>query len=131
MDVMRHRSNDLSDPMPLWVPPIVAEQPGILLISWAAFDVRISARNEPTLHLVGYVASERGGRVTSPVVELNVPTLCAVTESGRMYRLVGAPGLNLDAEYVWECWKRISNVTVLRDATQSIVQKFRAAGGVR
>lgn len=52
-------------------------------------------------HFVGYCIERCNGRVSTRIVELNVAARTGLTKSGRLYRLVGWPGTDKDAEYVW------------------------------
>ncbi len=50
---------------------------------------------------VGYCVERCNGRVSTRIVELDVRARTGLTQSGRLYRLVGWPGIDKDAEYVW------------------------------
>lgn len=108
--------------MPVWP---VADDPGeapVVLTDWALFELPSGAR-----HIAGYVPRERGGRVTSAVVALDVATLRATTDSGRAYRLARQGwGLNLDAEYAWNAWQSRNGVTGYRDLTRDIIEQHDA-----
>lgn len=69
-----------------------------------------------TRHLVGYTGE---GRVSSKVVkwELVKEGILATTESGRNYLLLDRPGMNGDANYVWNTWIRINNAKDVIDVT--------------
>jgi len=103
--------------MPVWSLPLVEEQPEATLDSWRAFEVQIERKPAPTLHLAGYAVEAREGRVTSAIVDIDLPTRKVRTASGRVYHLVGGPGFNGDAEYVWARWLRINDAQVLREAS--------------
>jgi hypothetical protein len=59
--------------------------------------------------------NDQGGRVTSAIKSIDRTTRRVVTNSGRVYELVGAPGYSDDSEYVWESWQRIHGATEVRD----------------
>lgn len=103
--------------MPAW--PITddpAEFPTVLT-DWALFELPSGAR-----HIAGCIPYPREGRVTSAIVELDVRTLRAVTDSGRVYSLRRRGyGLNLDAEYVWNVWRGRHGVTEYRNITRTII----------
>lgn len=54
-------------------------------------------------------------------------TAQCITQSGRVYRLLGRPGLGADAEYVWNSWKRIAGVGEHRDVTREVFDAMKAA----
>jgi hypothetical protein len=114
--------------MSTWLPPTAAEQPDVTLTNWAAFEVNVARFHGPTIHLVGFAECEGTGRVTSPVAKLDAGSRCAVTSTGRVYRLAGAPGLNGDGHYVWQVWQRSWKATVLSDATGAIEKQFASEG---
>jgi hypothetical protein len=98
-----------------------ADEPTILT-DWALFELPNGAR-----HIAGCVPYPREGRVTSTVVEFNIATLRAVTESGRVYQLRRRGyGLNLDAEYVWNIWRHRYGVTTVRNLTREVIAEHDA-----
>jgi hypothetical protein len=109
--------------MSVWPVPLVDEQPEATLESWNAYEVQIPSFPNPTRHLAGYAAEDREGRVTSSIVEFDPTSRKVRTASGRVYRLSGGPGANLDADYVWGRWVRLNEAQVLKDVTV----EFRAA----
>jgi hypothetical protein len=104
--------------MSVWLPPTAAEQPDVTLTDWAAFEVLVPELGAPTIHVVGYNATE--GRVSSPVVKVDAGQHSVVTSTGRVYRLKGSPGLNGDAQYIWRRWLVIWKASVLSDATAAL-----------
>lgn len=108
--------------MPIWLPDERASRPDDQLISWAAFEVDVPTLNGPTIHLAGYIEREGAGRVTSPLIGVDRATRTFTTRSYSTYRLVGAPGLSGDAEYVWKRWLRIWKVDVHRDVTDELLR---------
>lgn len=110
--------------MPIWLPDEPASRPDDKLTFWAAFEALVPDLDGPTLHLVGYIERESAGRVTSPLIGLDRQTRTCTTRSCSSYRLVGAPGLNGDGEYVWRRWLRLWKAEVLRDATQDLLDEL-------
>lgn len=113
--------------MSLWIPPTTADEPEMSMYSWTAYEVQVAAFDEPTVHLAGYLGSSEGGRVTSAIESIDAGKRSVVTASGRVYQLVGRPGYNSDADYVWRRWLRLNDATLLRDATADFVERFAAA----
>jgi len=110
--------------MSIWLPEEPASRPDDKLICWAAFEALVPDLDGPTLHLVGYIERESAGRVTSPLMGIDRATRTLTTRSCSSYRLVGAPGVNGDAEYVWRRWLRLWKAEVLRDATQDLLDEL-------
>lgn len=75
------------------------------------------AENTGEQHLVGWAQDVREGRVSSPVVAWDPVKRLAVTRSGRVYELVGPPGLDDDALYVWQRWLKIHGSPGWADVT--------------
>lgn len=89
----------------IWRPADVSQEPETKLVDWQVYKVYIEQLGEYTMHFNGYTLGAYGeGRVCSPVVEFDKNTMRGVTQSGRIYELVGAPGFNRDAEYVLNRW---------------------------
>lgn len=108
--------------MPTW--PITDDPAAAptVLTDWALFELPNGTR-----HIAGCVPYPREGRVTSAVVEFDVATLRAVTDSGRVYKLKRRGyGLNLDAEYVWNIWRGRNGVTECRNLTRAVIAEHDA-----
>ena len=88
--------------MPIWTATPIEQTPELSLARWTIREVQ--PRN--TRHLVGYNLTEQEGRVSSHITGYDAERHRVTTESGRVYELVGDPGYNDDAEYVWESWCR-------------------------
>jgi hypothetical protein len=97
----------------IWQVSDVKDEPESRLTSWRAYLVK----GEPdTVHFVGYAGYE--GRVCSPVKEYDKVTHRGVTRSGRVYELLGRPGYNSDAEYVWHRWLDMMGNPVYTDISE-------------
>jgi hypothetical protein len=95
--------------MSLFRPASVKDMPEVFLSRWHVTEA--SNGTETTLHFVGYNSKEGYGMVSSPIVEFDSTKKCGKTQSGRVYQLVGQPGFNVEADYVWQNWKEINNIT--------------------
>lgn len=104
--------------MPVWSTKPVTEQPQITLRDWRIFEV--SDGEIPSTHFVGYSDENHEGRVSSVIVNFDASTMCGVTKSGRIYKLVGKPGYNPDAGYVWNRWKLNYLIRQETDLTESL-----------
>ena len=82
---------------------------------WSVRKVSSPLLEETTQHLVGVV--DGLGRVCSPIQEFDCETMTVTTQSGKLYELVGEPGLDMDAAYVFANWCRMNGVTEVTDVT--------------
>jgi hypothetical protein len=78
--------------------PAIQQQPSVSLIRWqvmkiSGHDGRLSRR------LIGCFDSE--GRVSSTIAQFDLVALQATTTSGRCYALIGPPGEDANAQWVW------------------------------
>jgi hypothetical protein len=99
----------------LWKPVSVQEQPSLNVYRWSVREIDGVKAGEKDHHFVGEV--DGAGRVSSKIVSFDKETNVGVTRSGRRYKLVGEPGYNSDAEYVWGAWKAINKVVDYTDVS--------------
>lgn len=109
--------------MPIWLPSTVTEAPDERIRSWAVFEVFVPEIGERTKHVAGELA-DRSGRVSSPLVAIDVESRSVVTRSGRVYHLVGRPGLGLEGEYVWRRWLSINEARDVNEVSSELVRQF-------
>lgn len=102
--------------MPVWRTRPMQEQGQLTLDSWQVMELPNGDR-----HLVGYCAENREGRASSAVRDIDSKTL--TTGTGRIYVLRGRPGVDLDAEYVWDRWRGVNKVESWTDVTSSVWQQ--------
>lgn len=108
---------DLGKPeMPIWKPPPVSRLPLVPLSRWRVFELTDGSR-----YFVGMDMFDQSGRVSSPIVAFNAESLQGTTQSGRIYELVGKPGVALQADYVWKKWCELYEVTSYKDVTQRLL----------
>lgn len=111
--------------MPIWNTKSIVQTPEITLNSWRIFEVSGQISPKITRHFVGYNIGEREGRVSSAIVTFDAAEAKGVTSSGRVYHLYGGAGFNPDAEYVWDHWKFLNQITSIEDVTEEIVQSIK------
>lgn len=112
--------------MSVWSIDSIEDRPDVTLRDWAVFEVPLNGPGQPwTRHLAGWSCEDQQGQVCSAVQQFDPRTASCLTESGRVYRLLGRPGLNADAEYVWNRWKRIAGLTDEREVTKEIADALR------
>ncbi len=95
------------------------------MIRWSVLQAK-DKHGTRTRHLVGRVHGH--GRVSPPVVRMDIDTLCVVSNSGRGYRLAGPPIPDPDARYVFTSWVRVTGRTQEKDMTRSFM-RLRAKQG--
>lgn len=104
--------------MPIWTVPSVDSQPELTLCPWLIFEFQHESK---TLRAaVGYCIEAAEARVSSPIQKFNLAALTAETQTGRIYKLSGPPGANLDALYTWEHLAAIRGIKTFKDASASV-----------
>ena len=93
----------------IWATAPIKEEPSISLTQWKIKETTIGN------FFSGWNTRSREGRVSTRIVTYDPETKRGITESGRVYELVGESGWNGDAEYVWARYKRIYNLVELTD----------------
>ncbi len=101
--------------MSVWNVAPVAQEPQTQLLQW-----RVMALPDGSRHLVGYASPVREGRTSSEILQFDIDQLRAVTGSGRVYALVGPPGHDGDAMYVWAVWRRLNEVDDFDDVSEQV-----------
>ena len=79
--------------------PPVDEVPVVQLSRWQVSELTSGAR-----HAWGYDNGAREGRASSLLAEFDPATASLQSITGRRYELVGPPGFDSDARYVWGVW---------------------------
>lgn len=102
--------------MPIWRVAPAGEEPDISLLDW-----RILETNSGSRHFVGRDQVDYTGRVSSAVSLFDPISLRGSTRSGRVYQLIGPGGWAEDAQYVWERWCELNDVTSYTDVTQLLL----------
>lgn len=108
----------------IWLIATVVECPEITLRQWQIFEVKFPQKLNRTRHFVGYSVGDRAGQISSAIQQFDLKTMRGITESGRVYQLLGLPGCNADADYTWSRWKSICSITDVVDVTDCIKDGF-------
>lgn len=108
--------------MSVWKVNPVATEPQTNLFEW-----RVMALPDGSRHLVGYALPAREGRTSSAIQQFDMERLRAVTDSGRVYALVGPPGHDSDAMYVWTVWRRLNEIDDFDDVSEQVWAEHIAA----
>ena len=104
----------------------LSREPVAVMTHWRVFQLRGPSTGRRSRHLVGHAGGE--GRVCSALASLDLLTLTAISGSGRFYRLLGPPGHDPDAQYVWNAWTRVTGATHVRDVTRALLRLRRMQG---
>jgi hypothetical protein len=101
----------------------------VTLVHWRVFDVPFYGEGRSwTRHLAGWSWEEQQGCVSFPIRSFDPLSGQFETFSGRLFRLVGRPGLNGAAIFVWAAWKALSGVFEERDVTDEVVAAMDEVG---
>lgn len=109
----------------IWAVGPVDVVPEKWLECWSVFKVT-HAQNNPeafAFHFVGWNVRDREGAVSSKIMQFDPQSMSGVTNSGRVYQLMGVPGSDPDADYVLRNWARMCQVDVV-DATQEFITQY-------
>lgn len=111
------RMAQAADAYSFWVIGPVEESPHVELAAWRVMQLVDGSR-----HLVGTsLGDNSAGRVSSRIVCFDALRSAAVTDSGRVYQLVGAPGRSSDNDYVWARWVEQAELFGWMDVTSVVV----------
>lgn len=100
----------------------VSREPVTVMSVWRLVQVNWKS-GERTRHLVGHANGE--GRVCSDIHQFDLEAMTAITRSRRKYRLVGEPGRDRDASYVFRVWLSYQEPGHVRDMTQALMRLRR------
>lgn len=104
--------------MPTWRVATLSGEPEILLVAWRIMETDRSER-----HFVGARLDDGSGRVSTAILEFDPDGMTGVSKSGRVYKLVGPPGWNENADYVWSTWRAVNRVSCYADVTDSALRR--------
>lgn len=116
---------DLEKHPNIWGAAPIEVEPEKWIASWQVFKVaHVNGFKERFgLHFVGRNTINSTGAVSSKIEKFDPATMRGVTNSGRVYQLIGLPGVWDDAQYVLENWCRFNQVKV-EDATDEFIQRY-------
>lgn len=109
----------------IWGAAPVEIEPEKWLDAWQVFRVIKPNRFEDRfgLHFSGRNCREFNGAVSSRIENFDPVTMRGITNSGRVYQLVGLPGFCSDAQYVLDNWCTFNQVKV-ENATEEFIQRY-------
>lgn len=91
----------------------VAAQPRVWLTSWRVLETDYGTR-----HFIGHSVEDNIGRVSTPISAFDIATRMGKTRNGREYKLLGPPGLDEEAVYVWEHYSHIWRFASAKDVSE-------------
>jgi len=100
----------------IWSTADVAVQPVIILSRWKIMAIAEGPR-EGERHVVGFNEEDGEGRVSTSIIDIDMEIGQCLTESGRVYTLVGPTGYDPDGEYVWQFWLAANDISAARDVS--------------
>jgi hypothetical protein len=103
--------------MPFWKIQDVTQQPNLTLVDW-----RVIETNKEERHFIGLCPECVGGRVSTAIQSFDQKSMRGLTRSGRVYQLVGPPGMDPDAIYVLNAWLEVNQVEMTKDVTEELLQ---------
>lgn len=99
-------------------------EPEIHLRSWRMLQACFKDEY-PTYHLVGTDDQKDTGRVSSPVIRIDLEKRVARTRSGRDYVLVGNYGRERSGDRTWVEWSKRNQVTGYGDVSYIITELMK------
>lgn len=120
-DVVEALANDPK--LGTYTPDSVEREPASSISYWSIKQVPdFENKSDVSHHIVGLNARTYDGRVSSKIMAFDKRTMTCTTRSGRKYILVGQPGHNMDADYVWNRWLTINKVNP--DEAKDVTPKY-------
>jgi hypothetical protein len=92
--------------------PGIANEPEITLKPWLVLKCGNGQR-----YLVGFNVRTFEGRASTAIVDTDLATMTVRTLSGRLYRLDGPPGLDLDAWHTWLLYAKREGLAPIEDVS--------------
>ncbi len=84
---------------------------------WRVMEV-VSKNGTRSRHIWGHDVANDAGRASSGIKEFDLEAMTATTHSGRVYKLVGAPGKARSGEKAWQGWCKVNGVASAVDVTE-------------
>jgi hypothetical protein len=83
---------------------------------WRVMEV-VSKSGKRSRHVWGHDVANDAGRASSGIKTFDADAMTATTHSGRVYKLVGAPGKARSGERAWQDWCSVNDVVAAVDVT--------------
>lgn len=105
----------------IWQALPTSIQPELSLVDWSVREIDCVRGIEHVL--VGYCVENSEGRTSSAIQAIDPKSMVCTTVSGRVYRLLGGPGNNVDADYVFSGWRIVNSVTKVSNVSEQLWQQ--------
>jgi hypothetical protein len=102
--------------MPVWRVAPVSDESQLSLVHWRILETRGGAR-----HFVGQDMRDYMGPVSTPVQKFDPALRRGITQSGRVYKLVGPRGCSEDCRYIWTRWCQVNGIISYTDVTTELL----------
>lgn len=100
------------------------------LAGWSVWELQLAWREARTGHLLGRVLEKHCGEVSSPIVALDPVARVVTVESGRVYELLGPPGVDEDARYRLDGFIRMGGAAEARNVTAEFAARLGRHAGL-
>lgn len=94
------------------------------------WELQLAWREARTGHLLGRVLEKHCGEVSSPIIALDPAARVATVESGRVYVLLGPPGVDEDARYRLDGLIRMGGAAEAHNATAEFAARLGRHAGL-
>ena len=103
----------------------VSVQPVSYMDYWQLIQVT-HQDGQRSRHLFGRADNE--GRVCSDIVAFDLKTITATTKSGRLYKVMGPPGRDADAVWIYDQWATHNKFVRVQYLTSALERLRRMRG---
>ena len=87
-------------------------KPKVWLVHWQVMRTNLGTR-----HFVGRSVEEDMGCVSTPITTYDFARRTGITSNGRPYQLLGPPGYDEEAEYVWKHYVHLWKFSEVEDVS--------------
>ena len=102
----------------------VYREPKASITNWTIIEV-IFNDDTNSHHLLGFVVGKKG-RITSAIQKFDCTTKTITTRSGRVYSLLGQPGLDSDVKHLIAGWYYLDQVVKYQNVTDNYAKKIKS-----
>jgi len=96
----------------------LSARPRVWLVRWHVLRTNLGTR-----HFIGHSVEDDAGCVSTPITSYDSASGGGVTSNGRPYKLLGPPGHDEEAEYVWKYYERLWKFTEVMDVSNEYLSR--------
>jgi hypothetical protein len=105
-------------------------EPAVGLTHWAVYEVPLHGIDRQwSTHFVGFEQSSGLVQVTSQILQFIAEDAIGLSQTGKVFHLMGEPAVDTGPLGKWTQWKKLSGVKQERDITTSFYKALRAWSG--